>query len=92
MPLLRRDLIALIGAAVTLWPLAGAAQPEKVPTIGVLVVGSPASERFGGSFSKTCASSATSKEATFDTNSDRTWGSQAGFPLWLRSWCGFEWT
>lgn len=46
MPLLRRDLIALIGAAVTLWPLAGAAQPEKVPTIGVLVVGSPASERF----------------------------------------------
>lgn len=41
MPLLRRDLIALIGAAVTLWPLAGAAQPEKVPTIGVLVVGSP---------------------------------------------------
>jgi ABC-type uncharacterized transport system substrate-binding protein len=46
MRLLRRDLIALIGAAVTLWPLAGAAQPEKVPTIGVLVVGSPASERF----------------------------------------------
>lgn len=46
MRLPRRDLIALIGAAVTLLPLAGAAQPGKVPTIGVLVVGSPASERF----------------------------------------------
>lgn len=46
MRLPRRDLIVLIGAAVTLWPLAGAAQPGKVPTIGVLVVESPASERF----------------------------------------------
>jgi len=46
MRLPRRDLIALIGAAVTLWPLAAAAQQPKIPTIGVLVVGSPASERF----------------------------------------------
>lgn len=91
MPLLRRDLIALIGAAVTLWPLAGAAQPEKVPS-ACSSSGLPPRSAFGGSFSKTCASSATSKEATLDTNSDRTWGSQAGFPLWLRSWCGFEWT
>jgi putative ABC transport system substrate-binding protein len=46
MSLPRRDLIALIGATVTLWPLAGTALPASVPTIGVLVVGSPASERF----------------------------------------------
>jgi putative ABC transport system substrate-binding protein len=46
MRLPRRDLIAFIGAAATLWPLAGAAQSAKVPNIGVLVVGSPASKRF----------------------------------------------
>ena len=46
MRLPRRELIALIGAAVTLWPLAAVAQQPKMPTIGVLVVGSPASERF----------------------------------------------
>jgi putative tryptophan/tyrosine transport system substrate-binding protein len=42
----RRDLIALFGGAVAFWPLAAAAQPAKVPTIGVLVVGSPGSEQF----------------------------------------------
>lgn len=45
MRLPRRHVIALVGAAVTFWPLAAAQQP-KIPTIGVLVVGSPASERF----------------------------------------------
>jgi putative tryptophan/tyrosine transport system substrate-binding protein len=42
----RRDLLALFGGAVALWPLAGIAQQRKVPTIGVLVVGSPGSEKF----------------------------------------------
>jgi putative ABC transport system substrate-binding protein len=41
----RRDLFALFGAAA-LWPLAGAAQERKVPTIGALVVGSAGSEQF----------------------------------------------
>jgi putative ABC transport system substrate-binding protein len=42
----RRDLFALFGGAAALWPSAGIAQPRKVPTIGVLVVGSPGSEQF----------------------------------------------
>jgi putative ABC transport system substrate-binding protein len=42
----RRDLLALLGAAPAFWPLAGAAQQPKMPTIGVLVVGSSGSERF----------------------------------------------
>ena len=41
----RRDLIAFVGAASALASFAAAQQP-KMPTIGVLVVGSPASERF----------------------------------------------
>jgi hypothetical protein len=40
----RRDLIAFVGAASALASFA--AQQPKMPTIGVLVVGSPASERF----------------------------------------------
>jgi putative ABC transport system substrate-binding protein len=42
----RRDFIALLGGAVVFWPLAGAAQQPKVPTIGVLVVGSSGSQKF----------------------------------------------
>jgi putative ABC transport system substrate-binding protein len=42
----RRDLFALFGGAAAFWPLAGIAQQGKVPTIGVLVVGSPGSEQF----------------------------------------------
>jgi len=41
----RRELIAFVGAASALASFAAAQQP-KMPTIGVLVVGSPASERF----------------------------------------------
>src|SRR5438093_8837237 len=41
----RRDLLALLGGAAA-WPSAGLAQQKKMPTIGVLVVGSPGSERF----------------------------------------------
>jgi ABC-type uncharacterized transport system substrate-binding protein len=41
----RRDLIAVVGGAVALWPVIGVAQPAKVPTIGVLVVQSPGSEQ-----------------------------------------------
>jgi putative ABC transport system substrate-binding protein len=42
----RRDVLALLGGAAGTWPFAGAAQQPKVPTIGVLVVGSPGSQQF----------------------------------------------
>jgi putative ABC transport system substrate-binding protein len=42
----RRDLFALLGTAPAFWPLGGAAQQPKMPTIGVLVVGSPGSQQF----------------------------------------------
>jgi putative ABC transport system substrate-binding protein len=45
-PTRRRDVIALLGAAAVYWPFGSAAQQAKTPTIGVLVVGSPGSERF----------------------------------------------
>jgi len=42
----RRDLLALLGGTAVFSPHPGAAQQAKVPTIGVLVIGSPGSERF----------------------------------------------
>src|SRR5260221_4655660 len=42
----RRDLLALVGSAAAIWPYPGSTEQPKVPTIGVLVVGSPGSERF----------------------------------------------
>src|SRR2546430_12688548 len=40
-PICRRELLALVGAAVAFRPFTAVAQPGKVPTIGALVVGSP---------------------------------------------------
>src|SRR5215813_2300330 len=37
----RRDLFAVFLSGATLWPLAGIAQQQRVPTVGVLAVGSP---------------------------------------------------
>jgi putative tryptophan/tyrosine transport system substrate-binding protein len=37
----RRDLFALFFVAAAVWPLAGIAQQRRVPTVGVLAVGSP---------------------------------------------------
>jgi len=42
----RRDLLARAAGAAALWPFAASAQSAKIPTIGVLVVGVPGSERF----------------------------------------------
>lgn len=42
----RREFITLLGGAAVIWSSAGIAQQPKVPTIGVLVVGSPGSGRF----------------------------------------------
>ena len=42
----RRDLLALLGGMAAIRPSPGAAQQVKMPTIGVLVVGSPGSDRF----------------------------------------------
>jgi putative tryptophan/tyrosine transport system substrate-binding protein len=48
----RREFLTLIGGAAVVWPLGGIAQQRKVPTIGVLVVGSPGSEQFWQVFQK----------------------------------------
>ncbi len=42
----RRDLIALLAGGAALSSIAAAAQQAKMPTIGVLVVGSPGSDKF----------------------------------------------
>ena len=42
----RRDLLALLGGATVLRPLLTRAQQPKVPTIGVLVIAIPGSEKF----------------------------------------------
>jgi putative ABC transport system substrate-binding protein len=42
----RRKFLATLGGAAAAWPFAARAQQRKVPTIGVLVVGSPGSESF----------------------------------------------
>jgi putative ABC transport system substrate-binding protein len=42
----RRELMAFLAGAVAWWPRTGYADQSRVPTIGVLVVGSPASDRF----------------------------------------------
>ena len=42
----RRALVATLGGTAAAWPLAGRAQQPKMPTIGILVVGSFGSEAF----------------------------------------------
>jgi len=42
----RRDLLAILASAAADWPLTAVAQQAKVPTIGVLAVAAPGTERF----------------------------------------------
>jgi ABC-type sugar transport system substrate-binding protein len=42
----RRDLLTLAAAAAGAWSVAALAQQAKMPTIGVLVIAIPGSEKF----------------------------------------------
>src|SRR5207302_10170530 len=42
----RRDVLALLAGTASLWSRAARVQQPKMPTIGVLVVGSPGAEQF----------------------------------------------
>ena len=42
----RREFFKVIGGVATFWALAAAAQRRNMPTIGVLVVDAPGSEKF----------------------------------------------
>lgn len=48
----RREFVSILGGVAALWPLVGIAQQRRMPTIGVLVVGSPGSEQFWQLFQK----------------------------------------
>jgi len=68
-PICRRELLALVGAAVAFRPFTAVAQPGKVPTIGALVVGSPGAEQFWKLFRDAMQQPAMSKAGTSATSS-----------------------
>ena len=70
-PIGRRELLALVGAAVAFRPFTAVAQPGKVPTIGALVVGSPGAEQFWKLFRDAMQQPAMSKAGTSATSSGR---------------------
>src|SRR5262245_65844678 len=66
----RREVITLLAGAAVGWPLASAAQQRKVPTIGVLVVGSPGSEQFWQLFQKSMRELGYVEGKAFNTSFD----------------------
>ena len=48
----RRDLLTLAAGAAGAWSVAAPAQPAKMPTIGVLMIATPGSEKFWQLFEK----------------------------------------
>jgi putative ABC transport system substrate-binding protein len=84
----RRETITLLAGAAVGWPLAGAAQQRKVPTIGVLVVGSPGSEQFWQLFQKSMRELGyvEGKSVRYEFRSDQ--GQASHLSELPRSWCG----
>lgn len=88
----RRDfirLIALFGGAVTLSSYNAAAQSQKMTTIGVLVVGSPGSQRFWRLFQEDLRHLGYTEGKNI---SALTRGRRAVFPLWRWNWWSSKWT
>ena len=75
----RRAFLAMVASAA-LWPLPGTAETAKVPTIGVLVVESPASQRFWRLFRGDMRELDYVEGKTFDMNFARMGGREAVFP------------
>ena len=87
----RRDFLAMVASAA-LWPLPGTAETAKVPTIGVLVVESPASQRFWRLFREDMRELdyVEGKNVRYEFRSDG--GREAVFPPYRRSWWGSKLT
>ena len=79
----RRELLALLGGAVAARPFVARAQQQpRLPVVGVLVAGIPTRSRFGRYFEKRSATSAMSKDGTFNLNFGRPRATEIGWTRW----------